>query len=111
HRAMAQKFNGKKLDLVVEKFEAQKINDTALLSKIDNEEKGLTRRKYFYTTNFAVIHAENEVAPFLALTELFDANIRLLDTINNSLSKEVKASKYGKELEKYIKEIKTTEKE
>lgn len=111
HRAMAQKFNGKKLDLVVEKFEAQKINDTALVSKIDKEEKGLTRRKYFYTTNFAVIHAENEVAPFLALTELYDANIRLLDTINNSLSKEVKASKYGKELEKYIKEIRTAEKE
>lgn len=111
HRAMAQKFNGKKLDLVVEKFEAQKINDTALVSKIDQEEKGLTRRKYFYTTNFAVIHAENEVAPFLALTELYDANIRLLDTINNSLSKEVKASKYGKELDKYIKEIRTAEAE
>ena len=111
HRAMAQKFNGKKLDLVVEKFEAQKINDTALVSKIDKEEKGLTRRKYFYTTNFAVIHAENEVAPFLALTELYDANIKLLDTINNSLSKEVKASKYGKELDKYIKEIKKAEAE
>lgn len=111
HKAMAQKFNGKKLDLVVEKFKAQKINDTALVSKIDKEEKGLTRRKYFYTTNFAVIHAENEVAPFLALTELYDANIRLLDTINNSLSKEVKASKYGKELDKYIKEINSAEKE
>jgi len=111
HRAMAQKFNGRKLDMVVERFEAQKINDTALVSKIDKEEKGLTRRKYFYTTNFAVIHAEKEVAPYLALTELFDANIKLLDTINNSLSKEVKASKYGLELDKFIKEIKTAEKE
>ena len=111
HRAMAQKFNEKKLDLVVEKFESQKINDTALASKLEQEEKSLIRRKYYYTTNFAVIHAENEVAPYLALTELFDANIRLLDTINNSLSKEVKASKYGKELEKFIKEIKSAEKE
>ncbi|OGS70623.1 MAG: hypothetical protein A3F91_09085 [Flavobacteria bacterium RIFCSPLOWO2_12_FULL_35_11] len=111
HKAMAQKFNGKKLDLVVEKFNAYKINDTALAAKLEQDEKSLIRRKYFYTTNFAVIHAENEVAPYLALTELFDANIRLLDTINNSLSKEVKASKYGKELEKYIKEIKTAEAE
>ena len=111
HKAMAQKFNGKKLDLVVEKFNAYKINDTALASKLEQEEKSLIRRKYYYTTNFAVIHAENEVAPYLALTELFDANIRLLDTINNSLSKEVKASKYGKELEKFIKEIKSTDKE
>ena len=106
HKAMAQKFNGKKLDLVVEKFEAQKIKDTALVSKINKEEKSLIRRKYYYTTNFAVLNAEHEVAPYLALTELYNANIKLLDTINNSLSKEVKASKYGKELEKFIKEIK-----
>ena len=111
HNAMAQKFNGKKLDLVVEKFNAYKINDTALAAKLEQDEKSLIRRKYYYTTNFAVIHAEKEVAPYLALTELFDANIRLLDTINNSLSKEVKASKYGKELDKFIKEIKSAEKE
>lgn len=111
HKAMAQKFNGKKLDFVVEKFNAFKINDTALSSKIAKEESRLIRRKYYYTTNFAVIHAENEVAPYLALTELYDANIRLLDTINNSLSKEVKASKYGKELDKFIKEVRTAEKE
>lgn len=111
HKAMAQKFNGKKLDLVVEKFNAYKINDTALASKLEREEANLIKRKYYYTTNFAVVNASQEVAPYLALTELYDANIRLLDTINNSLSTEVKASKYGKELEKYIKEIKTTEKE
>ncbi|MFO7672184.1 MAG: DUF4369 domain-containing protein [Lutibacter sp.] len=111
HKAMAQKFNGKKLDLVVEKFNAYKINDTALASKLEREEANLIKRKYYYTTNFAVVNASHEVAPYLALTELFDANIRLLDTINNSLSKEVKASKYGKELEKFIMEIKSAEKE
>lgn len=111
HNAMAQKFNGKKLDLVVEKFNAYKINDTALAAELEKDEKSLIRRKYYYTTNFAVVNATHEVAPYLALTELYDANIKLLDTINNSLSKEVKASKYGKELEKYIKEIKTAEKE
>ncbi len=106
HKAMAQKFNGKKLDLAVEKFNAYKINDTALAAKLEQEEASLIKRKYYYTTNFAVVNASHEVAPYLALTELYDANIRLLDTINNSLSKEVKASKYGKELEKYITEIK-----
>lgn len=106
HKAMAQKFNGKKLDLAVEKFNAYKINDTALAAKLEQEEASLIKRKYYYTTNFAVVNASHEVAPYLALTELYDANIRLLDTINNSLSKEVKASKYGKELDKYITEIK-----
>ncbi len=106
HKAMARKFNGKKLDLLVEKFEAKKTKDTALVSKIDREEASLIRRKYLYTTNFAVVHAENEVAPYLALTELYDANIKLLDTINNSLSQKVKTSKYGLELDKFIKGIK-----
>ena len=109
HNTMVQQFNGKKLDMVVEKFEAQKINDTALVSKIDKEEKSLIRRKYLYTTNFAVLNAANEVAPYLALTDLYNANIKLLDTINNSLSQKVKTSKYGLKLDKYIKDIKTKE--
>ena len=109
HNAMAQKFNGKKLDLLVEKFEAQKINDTALLSKLLKDEESLIKRKYYYSTNFAVVNAEHEVAPYIALTELYDANIRLLDTINNSLSQKVKTSKYGLELGKYIKGIKAKE--
>uniref|UniRef100_UPI003563102A DUF4369 domain-containing protein n=1 Tax=Lutibacter sp. TaxID=1925666 RepID=UPI003563102A len=110
HNTMAQQFNGKKLDMVVEKFEAQKIKDTALLSKIAKDEKSLIRRKYLYTTNFAVLNAAHEVAPYLALTELYNANIKLLDTINNSLSQKVKTSKYGLELDKFIKDIKKQEK-
>lgn len=109
HKAMVQKFNGKKLDFIVEKFEAQKINDTALISKINKDEESLIRRKYLYTTNFAVLNAAHEVAPYLALTELYNANIKLLDTINNSLSQKVKISKYGMELDKFIKDIKTKE--
>lgn len=111
HKAMAQKFNGKQLDLVVEKFEAQKINDTALFSKLLKDEQSLIRRKYYYSTNFAVVNAEHEVAPYIALTELYNANIRLLDTINNSLSQKVKTSKYGLELDKFIKGIKKQEKQ
>ncbi|MFA5296985.1 MAG: DUF4369 domain-containing protein [Lutibacter sp.] len=106
HHAMAKKFNEKKLDLLVEKFKAQKINDTALLSKLNKEEESLIRRKYYYSTNFAVLNAEHEVAPYIALTELYNANIRLLDTINNSLSQKVKTSKYGLELDKFVKGIK-----
>ena len=69
----------------------------------------MIKRKYYYTTNFAVNHPDNEIAPYLALTELYDANITLLDTINNSLSKKVKQSTYGKKLEKFIADIKSKE--
>ncbi len=109
HEAMAKKFSGRQLDLIKEKFDAQKNNDTELFSKLETEETSLIKRKYYFTTNFAVINGTYEVAPYLALTELYYANIRLLDTVNNSLSKKVKASKYGVELEKFIKDIKENE--
>ena len=110
HQAMARKFNGKQLDLIKEKFDAQKENDTALIAKIKKEEDGLIKRNYLYTINFAINHSKNEVAPFLALTELYYANIKYLDTVNNSLSKKVKASKYGLELQEFIQNIKKNEK-
>jgi len=43
------------------------------------------------------------------LTDLYNANVSLLDTINNSLSKKVKKSKYGLELQKFIDTIKNSE--
>jgi len=110
HQAMARKFNGKQLDLIKEKFEAQKENDTALIAKIEQEEDGLLKRNYLYTINFAITHSKNEVAPYLALTELYYANIKYLDTVNNSLSDKVKSSKYGLELQEFIQNIKKDEK-
>lgn len=109
HNAMAQKFSGKKLDLFKEKFDAKKIGDTALVSKIEKQETNLIKRKYYYSTNFAVNNGDYEVAPYIALTDLYYANIKLLDTVNNSLSKNVKASKYGLKLNDFIEGIKKNE--
>ncbi len=109
HNAMAQKFSGEKLDLFKEKFDAKKIGDTALVSKIEKQETNLIKRKYYYSTNFAVNNGDYEVAPYIALTDLYYANIKLLDTVNNSLSKNVKASKYGLKLNDFIEGIKKNE--
>ena len=69
----------------------------------------MVRRRFLFSTNFAIAHADSEAAPYIALTELFNANIKLLDTINNSLSKNVKSSDYGKKFQKFITKIKTKE--
>ena len=107
---MARQFNDKKLDLFLESFEAKKAKDTDKIAKTDASIERLIRRRYLYTTNFAVTNAGYPVAPYIALTELTDANITLLDTINNSLSAEVKKSKYGKRLADFIADIKKNEK-
>ena len=110
HNNMAIKFSGKRLDLIKEKFEAQKNKDKKALLKVEALEKNLIKRKYYYTTNFSVKNGNHEIAPYLALTELYNANIQLLDTVNNSLSKQVKTSKYGVALSQFIKDIKANEK-
>ena len=50
-----------------------------------------------------------EVAPYIALTEMYDASLKMLDTVNNSLTEKVKMSNYGKRLQKYINNIKQAE--
>ncbi|MDX5586343.1 MAG: DUF4369 domain-containing protein [Aureibaculum sp.] len=106
---MKNKFSGKRLDLIKADFDAKKSEDSLIIDSIQSQINNLIKRKYFYTANFAVIHSDNEIAPYLALTELYDANIALLDTINNSLSPKIRDSKYGKKLESFITEIKSKE--
>ena len=109
YKSMIQQFRGKELDFFKDRFDAQKNNDEALVTKIDSDQENLTKRKYLYTTNFALQHSDKEVAPYIALTELYNANFKLLDTINKSLSKDIKVSKYGLELDKFIAEINENE--
>jgi hypothetical protein len=109
YNEMIGKFNNKRLDLFKESFDAQQAKDNELIEKIDKDLQRLIKKRYLYTTNFSVNNGKSEVAPYLALTELFDANISLLDTVNNSLSNKVKKSIYGQKLENFIKNIKENE--
>jgi len=109
YNEMKSKFNDKRLDLIKADFEVKGSQDSIKIDSVRNLINGLIKRRYYYTTNYAVNHPNNEIAPYLALTELFDANIALLDTINNTLTPKVKASKYGKALEKFIAGIKNKE--
>lgn len=111
HKAMADQFRGQQLNFVKERFEARKAGDEAALEEIEKKEDNLIKRKYLFTTNYAVNHSDYEIAPYLALTELVYATTSILDTVNNALSDKVKASKYGVELDNYIKRIKENEKQ
>ncbi len=103
------KFKNQRLEFIKKEFDAAKSKDLDLIEKVQKDFERMIRRKYLYTTNFALTNANSEAAPYIALTELYDANIKLLDTINNSLSIDVKKSIYGKRLDKYISDIKAKE--
>ncbi len=110
YNRMIKRFNNQQLDLIQANFKAQQDKNLKAIDSIDKVSKSLIKRRYLYATNFAVNHSKSEVAAYIALSDLYNANINLLDTINNSLSKKVKTSKYGKQLAKFVKEIKEKEK-
>jgi len=110
YRKMISRFNDQNLDLIKASFEAEKAENEEELMEIDRKYDKLLKRKYLYTVNFAINNKEHEIAPYLALSEVFDANIKYLDTIYNSLAPKVKKSKYGKELKDFLKERRKEEK-
>ena len=102
-------FKNQRLQFIKKEFDAVKSKNLDSIEKVKTDFNRMIRRKYLFTTNFALTNSDSEAAPYIALTELYDANIKLLDTINKSLSVEVKKSTYGKRLDQYITEVKERE--
>jgi hypothetical protein len=107
---MMTKFQNKRLDLIEENLRAQKDKDAKKVAEIQKKSDNLIKRRYLFATNYAINNADTEASPYIALTDLVDANIKLLDTIHVSLSPKVKTSLYGKKLTKFIEDIKKNEK-
>lgn len=89
---------------------AQKMKNEKMHDSLDNVYEHLTIRNYLNAVNFAVNNGKHEIAPYIALTEIYDTNLKYLDTIQKTMSPEVAKSKYGKLLADFIKERKATEK-
>lgn len=88
---------------------ARKINNAQKLDSLNQRSDKLTMRSYLDAINFAVNNGKHEVAPYIALTEIYDTNIKYLDTIQKSMSPEVAKSKYGKQLTEFIAKRKASE--
>nr|WP_294773642.1 DUF4369 domain-containing protein [uncultured Flavobacterium sp.] len=110
YKKVISKYNNQDLDLIEKKFAAYKAGNSEEVKKIEEEQKSILKRKYLYTTNFAVNNAKYEVSPYVALADIYDINLKYLDTIQKSLSPQVAKSLYGKKLNQYISERKKFEK-
>ena len=109
YRKVISRYVDQDLELITKKVKAYQNKNTAEVSKIDEEQQGILKRKYLYTTNFAVNHADYEVAPYVALAEIYDINLKYLDTIQKSMTPKVSKSLYGKKLNELITERKKAE--
>jgi hypothetical protein len=110
YKKVVSRFVDQDLTLIEKKFKAIKANNTEEVNKIEEAQKGILKKKYLYSTNFAVNHGDYEVAPYVALAEIYDINLKYMDTIQKSMTPKIAKSLYGKKLNDFIAARKKEEK-
>jgi hypothetical protein len=100
------RFRDENLTLIEQKFKAIKSKNTKAVDSLGAKQDSNLKRKYLFATNFAINNKDYEIAPYIALSEIYDINIKYLDTIQKSMSPKVAQSLYGKKLTQYVATIK-----
>jgi hypothetical protein len=100
------RFSDENLTLIEQKFKALKNKNAKAIDSLSAKQESNIKRKYLYATNFAINNKDHEIAPYIALSEIYDINIKYLDTIQKSMTPEIAKSLYGKKLTEYIASIK-----
>ena len=95
-------FKNLHLDLLEASLNAQRDGNEKEIEVIQNKMDNNLKRQYLYSINYAINNNDNEVAPYIALSDIFDAKSTFLDTIYNSLTPRIAASRYGILLKDYL---------
>ena len=100
------RFRDENLDMIEQKFNALKNKNHKAMDSLTARQDNNTKRKYLFATNFALNNRDYEIAPYIALSDIYDINVKYLDTIQKSMSPKVAKSLYGKKLTEYVAKIK-----
>ncbi len=103
YERIKNRFVSKNLELIEQQLKLKGQKNDSLTQELEKKQQSLISNKYFSTINFALNHKDYEIAPFLMLSEAYNAQTKYLDTVYDVLSPKIKDSKYGKELESFIK--------
>ena len=101
--SIIRKFNSENLDLVEIFYNSQIENNTNRIDSVNTQLDNLITRKYLYSLNFAINNSEYEISPYIAVSQIADANIDLLIQLYDTLPENIKNSKYGKILGEFTK--------
>lgn len=102
------RYTGQELDITKMELEAFR-NKTTLSAEQLQKAAAIKARKYLYVVNFAMNNKDNEIAPFVTLTEIPDATVKYLEMIQKAMTPKIAKSKYGKLLTHYVAERKKME--
>ena len=100
YNSIMRQYNFQNLDLLQIFYQAQINNNQQRIDSVNIELENLIRKKYLYSLNFSITNSENEVSPYIAVSQIPDANINLLRKLYDTLPNKIKNSKYGKILKK-----------
>jgi len=103
-RRVKSRYTDQELELSLAEFNAKKDGKVFSAEENDTKLANTIKRRYLYAINFARNHADKEIAPYIALYEVPNAQLVYLDTISNALTPQIKKSKYGKQLADYLSE-------
>jgi len=96
YNSIIRKYNMQNLDLLEIFYNAQIENNQIRIDSVNSELENLIRKKYLYTLNFSITNSANEISPYIAVSQIPDANVELLRKVYDTLPEKIKDSKYGK---------------
>ena len=106
YKKTTERYKDENLNLIEQKFKAIKRKDATAVDSLNKLQDLNLKRRYLFAVNFAMNNKDHEIAPYIALAEVYDINIKYLDTIQNALTPKVAQSMYGKKLTNYIEALK-----
>lgn len=106
-RKVISRFNKENLEISNASYNLEFQGDSLVMDSLQQKINKSNLRAYLYALNFALNNKHSYIAPYIALTEVANANPKFLDSIYNALPTEVADSKYGRALGKHIQELKS----
>jgi len=105
YKAVMSRFNKENLTIAQGALDPKVQGDSLAIDSIQKAGDKNILRSYLYAINFALNNKDSHIAPFIALTEISDANKKYLDSIYTALPPNIAKAKYGTALKKYLDEI------
>jgi hypothetical protein len=96
--SIIRKYNLQNLDLLEIFYNAQINDNQKRIDSVNERIENLIKRKYLYSLNFSITNSQNEISPYIAVSQIPDANKDLLRKVYDTLPENIKVSKYGKVL-------------
>ncbi|WP_136667121.1 DUF4369 domain-containing protein [Flavobacterium sp. H122] len=106
YKEIDSKFNNQQLELAQEKILGLKGNKNYSEEENAKKNENILKKRYLYAANFALTHADHEVAPYIVLSDIYDMQPKFLDSIHSKMTPEVAKSKYGKKFTEFLKKQK-----